>query len=350
MNIPKISIIVPIYNVEEYLDRCITSLLNQTLKDIEIILVDDESPDNCGSMCDKYAMEHENIKVIHKKNGGLGYARNSGLEIATGEYVGFIDSDDFVDEKMYETLYNFAKQYDLDATISAGFIYFKDGITSEKLEISTEVFFEREQIREVFIPEIIGAPPTHSSDVKYAMSVCRGIYSLKQIRENNLGFLSERDFLSEDILFNISYLSFSRKVGLYPKSFYYYCYNKSSITRTYREDYLPRMSILYEKIKELTENFDIYKYAKFNIDRLYLLMTRGFLRGEFLLNKDKNNRRKQLKKLTNDEILKHILRTYPSKSLPIKHRLFFLALKYRQIAIISLLYKFTFTRKIFEKG
>jgi len=93
---PKVSVIVPIYNVEKYFERCMRSLLNQTLKEIEIILVDDESPDNCPAMCDEYAGTDNRVKVIHKKNEGLGFARNSGLEIATGEYVAFVDSDDFV--------------------------------------------------------------------------------------------------------------------------------------------------------------------------------------------------------------------------------------------------------------
>ena len=120
INTPKISIIVPIYNVEAYLDRCMQSLIMQTLREIEIIMVDDESPDNCPTICDNYAKQDSRIKVIHKKNGGLGFARNSGLEIATGKYIAFLDSDDFVDISMYETLYNTATQYNLD-TVFCGF-------------------------------------------------------------------------------------------------------------------------------------------------------------------------------------------------------------------------------------
>ena len=111
---PKISIIVPIYNVEKYLDRCVRSLCNQTLQDIEIILVDDQSPDDCPRMCDEYAKQDSRIIVIHKKNGGLGYARNSGMKVATGEYVAFVDSDDYVDLDMFESMYNSAKKYDAD--------------------------------------------------------------------------------------------------------------------------------------------------------------------------------------------------------------------------------------------
>ena len=113
MKKPSISIIVPIYNVERYFRRCMNSLLNQTLQDIEIILVDDESPDNCPEICEEYAAKDSRIKVIHKKNAGLGFARNSGLKLATGEYVAFVDSDDYVDLTMYEKLYLTAKEFSL---------------------------------------------------------------------------------------------------------------------------------------------------------------------------------------------------------------------------------------------
>ena len=102
---PKISIIVPVYNVEQYLAECIESIRNQSLTDIEIILVDDGSPDNSGAICDDYARKDDRIRVIHKKNGGLSSARNAGLEVAIGEYIGFVDSDDWVDGEMYEVLY-----------------------------------------------------------------------------------------------------------------------------------------------------------------------------------------------------------------------------------------------------
>ena len=98
----KISVIVPIYNVEDYLHRCVDSIINQTYTNLEIILVDDGSPDNCLKICDEYAKKDSRIKVVHKKNGGLSDARNAGLEIATGEYIGFVDSDDYISLYFYE--------------------------------------------------------------------------------------------------------------------------------------------------------------------------------------------------------------------------------------------------------
>lgn len=109
-----ISVIVPVYNVEAYLKKCVDSILSQTYPNLEIILVDDGSPDNCGEICDNYAELHSNIKVIHQKNGGLSAARNAGLKIAEGEYIGFVDSDDFIDSNMYQTLYEKAKETDSD--------------------------------------------------------------------------------------------------------------------------------------------------------------------------------------------------------------------------------------------
>lgn len=112
-----ISVIIPIFNVEQYLKRCIDSVINQTYKNIEIILVDDESPDNCPKICDEYQKNDSRIKVIHKTNGGLSDARNAGLEIATGEYVTFIDSDDYIDCDYIEFLYNLINKYDVKMSI-----------------------------------------------------------------------------------------------------------------------------------------------------------------------------------------------------------------------------------------
>ena len=110
---PLISVIVPVYKVEEFLSKCVNSIRNQTYKDLEIILVDDGSPDNCGAMCDVYALEDPRIKVIHKPNGGLSDARNAGIDIAQGEYIGFVDSDDWIEPEMYETMLALAQKYEV---------------------------------------------------------------------------------------------------------------------------------------------------------------------------------------------------------------------------------------------
>ena len=122
-----ISVVVPIYNVEKYLTKCIDSIINQTYKNLEIILVDDGSPDNCGKICDEYKKKDNRIKVIHKKNGGLSDARNEGIKIATGKYIGFIDSDDFVSKDMYKKLYDSIKKYDAEISVCSRNILYENG-------------------------------------------------------------------------------------------------------------------------------------------------------------------------------------------------------------------------------
>lgn len=112
-----ISTIIPVYNVDNYLPKCVDSIINQTYQNLEIILVDDGSPDRCPEICDEYAKKDKRIKVIHKKNGGLSDARNAGLEIAKGEYISFIDSDDYINEHMYEDMLSAIENVDADLCI-----------------------------------------------------------------------------------------------------------------------------------------------------------------------------------------------------------------------------------------
>lgn len=150
----KISIIVPVYNVENYLKRCIDSILNQTIKNTEIILINDGSQDRSGDICDEYKKKDNRVIVIHKENGGLSSARNAGLEIATGELVGFIDSDDWIEPDYYETLYNGIIKYNADISV----MHFKIVTNYEKIQFATKVKeqwvgFHRHQAMESFFTD-----------------------------------------------------------------------------------------------------------------------------------------------------------------------------------------------------
>ena len=120
---PKVSIVVPIYNVERYLKTCVDSILGQTLRDIEIILVDDGSPDGCGKIIDEYARKDSRVIAVHQENSGYSKAVNRGIDMARGEYIGIIESDDFIDDDMYESLYNNAKRYKTDVTKGLFYIF-----------------------------------------------------------------------------------------------------------------------------------------------------------------------------------------------------------------------------------
>ena len=130
----RISVIVPVYKVEPYLRKCLDSIVNQTYRNLEIILVDDGSPDNCGRICDEYAERDKRIRVIHQKNGGVSSARNEGLKIASGDWIGWVDSDDWIEPDMFEYLLENAKKSKADIAVCSRKEWYKDRCILRKWE------------------------------------------------------------------------------------------------------------------------------------------------------------------------------------------------------------------------
>ena len=215
---PKVSVIVPVYNVEQYLDRCIQSLLNQTLKEIEIILVDDESPDKCPQMCDRYAQQDSRIKIIHKKNEGLGMARNSGIEIASGEYVTFCDSDDFVESETYACVYNCCKSQDLDMCCFQHQRVTQEGIILPNKHKVTEEFFEGANVKN-FLMGIIGKDAINKHSKTYGMSSCMAVFRRSIYIDSGVRYPSERLIASEDLVFLLYFLPHVQKIKILPLLF-----------------------------------------------------------------------------------------------------------------------------------
>lgn len=272
---PKVSIIVPCYNVEPYLDRCVQSIVNQTLNDIEIILVDDGSSDNSPVMCDNYAKKDERIKVIHKKNAGLGFARNSGLDVATGEYIAFVDSDDYVDKNMYAELYKMAVSNDCSAVFCGVKTENRNGkVWIDSFEVDRDIVWEEEE-KDAFMLSMIAPPPEDEKERKYGMSVWRAVYKRDVIEKFQIRFLSEREVGSEDLPFNVSFLKRVSRIGYIKKNFYYYCYNGSSLTTTFRKDNFSAFINLFNILSDiLWDTSD----AQIRCDRFFI----GNIRSQLL--------------------------------------------------------------------
>lgn len=177
----EISIIVPVYNVEKYLNKCVDSILNQTFKDFELILVDDGSPDNSGVICDQYAKEDTRVRVIHKENGGLSSARNAGIEVAQGKFLGFVDSDDYIAEDMYELLYNNIINEDVDLSICGIYDVYK-GKTPKTLPDFRKVCTKVETMKLILDANIISV---HAVNKLYKRALFNSIkYPLGTITED----------------------------------------------------------------------------------------------------------------------------------------------------------------------
>lgn len=212
-----ISVIVPVYNVEKYIRRCVESILAQTYSDLEIILVDDGSTDSSGKICDEYQKDDLRVVVVHKKNGGLSDARNVGLEIAKGEYIGFVDSDDYIEPDMYKILYDNCIKYSADLA-AARFIEFNSkGEKTRKLSDNIEVF-SRRQMLELFI--------YGHKKYQVTMSVWDRLYKRELI--GDLRFPIGKCY--EDIVFSTCVIA-KTKVNVYiDQALYHYRLREDSIT------------------------------------------------------------------------------------------------------------------------
>lgn len=330
----KVSIIVPIYNVEKYLHRCVDSIINQSYKDLEIILVDDESPDKCPEMCDEYAKQDSRVKVIHKKNGGLGYARNSGLEIATGEYVAFIDSDDYVEPDMVEKLYADCVENNLDAIFAD---FYVDGNENFKKNPTFDKFYDSPSLMEEIRLDMVGAEPNNPSCSKIQYSVWRGLYSLSIIKKNNIVFPSEREFISEDIVFNLNFLFYSYKVKTISGKFYHYCFNNTSLTHSYRKDRWEKQIFLLTYINSRVKEFSNPKDFRLRIGRTALAYSKIAINQEVKRYQSVTEKLRKIKKIITTPVFLRFLEDYPISRLPIKWRIYAYLVKYKLSFLIYLL-------------
>lgn len=334
----KISIVVPVYKVEDYLDRCIVSLTNQTYKNIEIILVDDGSPDNCPTMCDDWASKDSRIKVVHKVNGGLGYARNSGLEVATGQFVMFVDSDDYIDIGTCEILVNILQKTSADICVFDNIKDYNGKISKDNLIREQEVY-ENQDIINVFLPKSIARDEKASAFSYIGMSACRAIYKLSMIKNNNINFYSEREFLNEDLLFRIDVCKHIKKAVMLPEHLYYYCYNGESLSRSYREDRFECSLRMDKKLKE--ELLEYINIADINnrCRMAFMINLIACLKQEVVYLKDRGIQ--QLKKkylqIVNNEVVLEAVCKYPINKLPIQQRLLFKSIKYKKVVAIFIL-------------
>lgn len=216
---PLISIIVPVYNVEKYLYRCISSIRNQIINDIEIIMINDGSTDSSGVLCDELKKQDNRIIVIHQKNKGLAGARNTGLLYASGKYIGFIDSDDWITQDYYENLYTFIKKYDADI-VSCSFSRAKEQITKSYSKTQRFKVMNRKESIEWFLSSAIAGG---INDV----SCCTKLYKREMLHD--LKF--QEGIIYEDMVFNWFAIN---RCNCYIKTFekkYFYFVNDNSITR-----------------------------------------------------------------------------------------------------------------------
>lgn len=238
----KVSVIVPVYNVEKYLHKCIESIINQTLSSIEIILIDDGSTDNSSYIIDEYAKIDSRVKVIHKENGGQSSARNIALDMARGEYIGFVDSDDWLELDMYENLYNLIRESESDIAVCGRQTYDEDGKLTNKVNIEDKIIdLNKISLEEYIVKELF---------YKHTVVVWNKLYKKKIINNNNIRFENVNYVGSEDALFNGMVLCHTKKIIALNKIYYNQLSRDGSTARTYKYGYMKRTGNLIKCMDE----------------------------------------------------------------------------------------------------
>lgn len=288
----KISVIVPIYNVDMYLRRCLDSLINQTYKNMEFLLVDDGSTDSSGMICEKYAQKDNRIKVVHCENQGVSEARNKGLNIATGEWIGFVDPDDWIDEDMYESLYKMAKLYNVDISVCSYRScnkFFYENITKKKND-ECEILDNKLSMKYMLVNDL------------YCGAVWNKLYK-KDILINNR--FKKNMIIGEDVLFNFNLLYKTNLRTVYNKvAKYNYFYRNNSVMNSKKIDrkILSQLEVrkyIYTFIKNNEYSFFIkeynYKYFRVLANLLLKVCKENNKEHKYLYNELRNNNRNFLK-------------------------------------------------------
>lgn len=340
----KVSIVVPCYKVEKYISELIESLQRQTFREIEVILVDDGSPDRTGAICDEYAARDARLQVIHKPNGGVSAARNDGMKAATGEYIIFVDSDDYLPENAIELLYTKAVQTGADITIGdvnqvfangekMGRFYAEEFVTEDKKEIA-------ELIKTVFYRSYCPWPCQGKPAFGYG-GPWNKLVRRKLLDENGIVFDSRTRGIFDDLIYSAYILAAARKIAYIPQNVYNYRILETSITNTYKKDMLAINRAIFEVWDEFLEKYNqdgAYTAAYYaNVLRRFDESLKKYF---FSPNNPQSRaeRKKELKATLHSAPYRDIVRYAEAEKLDKRHRVEYQLLKTRSAAIICWFY------------
>lgn len=332
-----VSVVVPIYNVEKYLNRCIRSIVSQTYSNLEIILVDDGSPDNCPQICDEWAEKDSRIIVVHKKNEGPGRARNTGIDHANGTYICFFDSDDYIEPDTIEACVEAARENNAELVV-----FGHDNVTPDMHLLGTHIpnpskkMFFGEEIITTLLPNSLYSNLKTGEDWNMVMSSCDKLYSMDVIKRSGWRFASEREIFSEDFYSLTELYGYLDRVYVIDRVFYHYTVNQSSLSRSYRADRFERIKPFYEAMISLSERMAIRNV----MDQSIKGVTFGFIIGAMkqLVASDLGFKKRyaELRKIIKDSFLQELVRGTDYSGVGVQKKLLYKAAKYKLVLLCFL--------------
>jgi glycosyltransferase involved in cell wall biosynthesis len=333
---PKVSIVVPIYNVEKYLSRCLDSLLAQSLKDIEIVAVNDGSNDSSLDILKKFALKDSRIKVIDKPNGGVSSARNAGIKIASGEYIGFVDPDDWVNQEMYKCMHNSAKSEKADIVMCTYIREFESHSKLKNFNLPSKVLYEGEKVKKNIMRRLVGPLNDEIANPELLDAwgtVWSKLYRAEIIKEKGIRFIDLKKIgTNEDTVFNIEAFYYAKSFLFLNSPYYHYWrVNVTSVTSGFKPDLVNQWIYLFNYIEKFL------KAKKMNQDFYIALNNRICLNtlGLGLNTISKDNQTSTLKKIKNIKMflrnkrIKHSFKQLEMSKFPIVWRMFYFCAKFR---------------------
>lgn len=328
-----ISVIIPVYNVEKYLRRCVDSVLGQTYHNMEIILIDDGSTDCSGKICDQYLKEDERIAVYHKKNEGLGLSRNFGIRHSHGAYLMFVDSDDYIESHMVKDLLKTCLKNQADLCI-AGFCRVSDDGRVLARERYKDEIFEGAQIKSELLPRMICELPWKKDGI-YTM-VWGKLYSADSIKNNSVLFQSERKVQAEDLAFYLEYLPYVRRAAVIGGCYYYYRKNSSSLTLKYKKNRFQKTTEFYCYVLSRIRLLKLSDETLTRANGMLLLYVLACFRQELPEYSFHTYRQcyQRIRTYVGNPTLQHALSHYPIKNLNFKQKIYCEILKHQQTLLL----------------
>ena len=296
-----VSIVVPIYNMEQYLDRCLESIVNQTYEKMEIILVDDGSTDRSPAICDRWAAGDSRIMVIHKQNGGLGMARNTGLDHASGDYIFFLDSDDYVDAALVEKCIRSVCEHNAELVRFGRYNAYENGTVTPKAVKAGKPVYRDSEIQTEILPSLF------TYELGFGVSAWSRMYAVKFLKNNGLRFVSEREVISEDAFFSLPLFATASAVSVVPESLYYYCRRETSLSRRYQAGRQERNDIFLAKSLDKVEELGLPEVVKAHIQARYHGMTLGTLMQVMRSNLPSREKKREISQILHNKNLQATL-------------------------------------------
>lgn len=320
--IPVLSVIVPVYNVEGYIERCVESLREQTLREIEILLIDDGSTDGSGRICDEFARTDGRVCVIHKENAGQGLARNKGLEIAKGKYITFVDSDDYVEMIAYAYIVEYMEREQAQLGCFGYEHLSPDGRQIHCPPVKKKIY-RGEAVQKEFLLHYFG--DDQEEDDLRGVSACMSVFRRDIIKENNIRFQSERVVFSEDTLFNLDYCKYVDCVAVSDRVFYHYCLKSDSFTKGYQANKWERVCYFSKVLERYAREYGLQDKVEHRIRSVLWINLMAAVKQEagrlgecsyFAI-------RKEIRRLCNDQEVIQLLKLFDVDKLNRKQKLFY---------------------------